>query len=434
NHPNHITKSKIAFLESEGCFSKPDHTELDQLIATYFNNVHPALPIIDYHEFCRCHNVDGVPWLLLHSICFAALTHGSLTDKPSVVRRNLRAKYYQRAKLLVDIGYETQQITLVQSAILLSFWSGQSTEYWNAFDWLNTAVNIAESLGINRAISLLEADSVQRALWRRIWWILAMRDTYCAVLLGKPLRINLSNCEIEPLNMDDFDFLNYADNDVNFIARNTQVLYALKATELSLLLREILVAKASNSLTPTVVNALFKRLQRWHSSLPSYVSFSMTESSQRWDVLPSSLALLYYNSIVYLQQVCLRSFPILDMQAQEAVNHIVDIGASLVTQSIISEMPQDSLGGLFVAMIWLLSALHTKTGDEKLYKAQLRICEMSVYHVQGFWDHADWILCLCANMRHNPGTYEVIDLEHKNGLSDSAKRLSIYERLTAHRR
>jgi hypothetical protein len=66
-------------------------------------------------------------------------------------------------------------------------------------------VTIAESLGIYRIDKSTYMDPKRRSLLKRLFWALAVRDAYCSALLGRPFRLNITQCDTEPLTLEDFD-------------------------------------------------------------------------------------------------------------------------------------------------------------------------------------------------------------------------------------
>lgn len=77
--------------------------------------------------------------------------------------------------------------------------------YWNPCSWVGFGVTVVESLGIYRIHTSTYMDTKRRSLLKRLFWTLAVRDAYCAALLGRPFRLNIAQCDTESLNIDDFD-------------------------------------------------------------------------------------------------------------------------------------------------------------------------------------------------------------------------------------
>ncbi|KAK9321831.1 fungal-specific transcription factor domain-containing protein [Lipomyces orientalis] len=393
DRPTHLTAAKIAFLSREGCFTRPDRAVLDRLVTAYFDRVDPVLPIIQKTEFMRLYEADKVPWLLLQSVCFAASAHCSLNilcRECGGNSRESRMMFYRRAKSLFDFGHEKDRLTLVQSSILLSYWGGSPYDYWNAFSWLNVAVKIAESLGMDRHSPVPASDvcDCKRALWRRIWWVLVVRDGFCASLLGKPLLINTSKCAVGPLQLGDFE------------PDTGQGMYVIETAKLSMILRDIVSARSANAVTVSFVVATLMRLENWRTSLPSFVNLATCPlMSGRDNVFASALWLMYYYNLIYLHQMALPYVVTPRAATQDAVSQVLEIGSNLVTRSALVELPPDAFGSFFMAIVLLFTCLLMKTGDASLHKMQLNVCEMIVYQAQDCWDDADWILPLCDRLR-----------------------------------
>ncbi|KAK9387143.1 fungal-specific transcription factor domain-containing protein [Lipomyces mesembrius] len=405
-HPKHITVAKLAFLADEKCFTKPGRAVLDQLVTSYFHKVHSVFPILDRTSFLHLYKADKVPWLLLQSICFAAATYCPLNvlcrdSRCGSTRREARLIFYRRAKLLFDFCYETDKIILVQSSALLSFWGGQPHDYWNTLSWLNTAVNIAESLDTHRAVRASDLEDSEKALRRRIWWLLVVRDSFSAALLGKPLRINMSQCDVQPLQLSDFESdSDPPDDEAKLCGSRVRAhgMYVIETTKLSMILRDIVSAHSADAMSTTFVLSVLKRLDSWHASLPQCLDLDKCLSTCDLSVLASALSVMYYHNVIYLYQMFLPSVMSYTI-AQDAVNQITEMGSNLVTRSEIRDMPQDAFGSFFMAMVLLFTLLQTKTGNGPLHMTQLKVCEMIVYQAQECWDHADWILPLCDTLR-----------------------------------
>ncbi|KAK9487707.1 fungal-specific transcription factor domain-containing protein [Lipomyces starkeyi] len=404
NPPKHLTQSKIAFLHSEKSFTKPQAQVLDQLVATYFQVVHPVLPIIDRAQFMTLYHSEKVPWLLLHAVCFAASTHCSLDilcrDGVFCTRRDARTSFYNRAKALFDIDYERNRLVLLQAALLLSFWGGESSDYWNTFSWVNTAINIAESLGMHRSVPTFEMPP----LWKRIWWCLVTRDSFCSALLGRPLRINIKQCDLEMISKRDFE------TDIDPVGPGADLFgtrmiehayFVIEMTKLALILRTIIQARPNIRTDPEFVFGTNKQLEEWHSNLPPCLRLDFCTPDTTVQVLASALALLYNHNLIYLHQPASEASPLSASITENAVTAISDLGSSLVTESALQFLPQDAYAAFFLAVIMLFAEIQNaqSIAEVRFLEAHVKICEMVVHQAREHWDHADWILSLSSNLR-----------------------------------
>lgn len=73
-------------------------------------------------------------------------------------------------------------------------------------------VPLAPKLPRTLQVQLTQSSSVtntqlstkDQRLWRRIWWCLFARDRVVAAALGRPMSINLDDCDVEMLEEQDF--------------------------------------------------------------------------------------------------------------------------------------------------------------------------------------------------------------------------------------
>ncbi|KAK9427521.1 fungal-specific transcription factor domain-containing protein [Lipomyces doorenjongii] len=405
-HPPDMTEAKIIYLTSQACFVKPPSDVVDQLIAAYFQTVHNVYPIINRGEFMKLYKADRIPWLLFHSILFAASSHCPISllcrEDLNSTRREARMNFYRRAKSIFDLSYEKNKITLLQSALLLSFWGGPPDDYWNSISWINMAVNIAESLGMHRSMSSLDIADDERALWRRIWWCLVARDSFCASLQGKPLRINLSQCDVEQLVLTDFDSDCDPPGTHTWGARRIEHgLYVIENIKLSLILRAIVQARDTRCIDTEFVLDMHKELQTWEHQMPNELRVPVVSPESPLYVFCAALSLVYNHHLIYLHQTAPSECEISLSVAQEAVSNIAEFGSMLVTLSVIPFIPQDSLASFFMAIVMLFAQMQGQKSEERmrLFRMQLNICEMIVHQSQDHWDHADWILAISESLR-----------------------------------
>ncbi|XEU97474.1 hypothetical protein FSHL1_002760 [Fusarium sambucinum] len=165
NNIDSLSAQDLDYLQAQRCFHLPVKLVLDELIRLYLFHVHPMLPILDEQSFWTsyfevkegsdsCNN--QIPLLLLWSALVASSGFLSPTSAISLGYsdvRNARAGFYQKAKILFDIGSESSSVVLGQSALLLSFQtfspnlqnSGDSSIYMGSNTiWLKTAVRHAQ--------------------------------------------------------------------------------------------------------------------------------------------------------------------------------------------------------------------------------------------------------------------------------------------------
>ena len=207
-HPSHLLPEDMNCLLSKKAFDYPDKPMFDALMSTFLDTVYPLYPVVNRQEFVQQYEQDRLPWLLLQASCFAAATFcpESVFHRAGYTgRRQARFSFYRKAKALFDTGYESNKIVILQSVIMLTYWGGSPNNYWNFYSWVSTGVTIAETLGIHRSLRGTNMARKDTALLRRLWWVLMIRDAFCASLIGRPFRINTDMGDAEMLTLDDFD-------------------------------------------------------------------------------------------------------------------------------------------------------------------------------------------------------------------------------------
>ena len=107
-----------------------------------------------------------------------------------------------------DADYEEDKIPLIQAVILLAFWYVDAEDRNGSWHWIGIAISLGQTIGLHRSLSLESSRLLNRSkqrtssisgnhgrLWRLIWWTCYFRDTWLSFGVGRPTRINLSDCD-----------------------------------------------------------------------------------------------------------------------------------------------------------------------------------------------------------------------------------------------
>lgn len=161
-------------------FYFPPRSVAQALLETFFDTVYWILPIVDKCETGVMLEMlyTGRPTspLLFHAIMFSACQHA----EESLLRRagfqtvtEAKDYFFRRAQLLYSFNTEPEQVVVIQSLMLMSYWWMDYTEEKDIRYWLVCAANLALTTGMHRSIprSMNMAPN-RRALWRRIFWTL----------------------------------------------------------------------------------------------------------------------------------------------------------------------------------------------------------------------------------------------------------------------
>jgi hypothetical protein len=187
-----LTPGDLEYLKAKGCFMLPENSR--ELVKAYFQYVHPTFPVIDAAQFLQHYAITGlkgINLLLLWSMFSVSASYAGAS--PQKVYKKI---YAHRAKYLFDLTQENDKIVLVQSALLLSFWFEDGEDIKQSWYWSSIAISIAQTLGLHRESKVVAAQTsiAQRSLWRNIWHCCVYRDVWLAFGMGRPFRIQTSDC------------------------------------------------------------------------------------------------------------------------------------------------------------------------------------------------------------------------------------------------
>ncbi|KAH3687386.1 hypothetical protein WICPIJ_001663 [Wickerhamomyces pijperi] len=203
------TAVQIELLKGRGAFLIPEKSLCDELISTYFEKVHPIEPFVDKESFMEKYTDGSISLLLLQSVLLsgACVSKNELLFDDSGSKYRACSTFYNRAKAIYDSGYETDPIVVLQAiTMFLGFWDGMEDVLANSYLWTRLGITVAQGAGFYREIdpetSNLSVKELKLA--KLIFWYLYIRDVATAVGYGRPVMINLDDCDIELPVLSDF--------------------------------------------------------------------------------------------------------------------------------------------------------------------------------------------------------------------------------------
>ncbi|KAG9250819.1 putative Zn(II)2Cys6 transcription factor [Emericellopsis atlantica] len=200
-----LPQDDLHYLRGKGVFQLPDAQTCDALIRAYFHHVHPFFPVVDpkpFLEICSAAGKDSLSIHLLWSMFLAAspfLPLGDIQNAGFKDRKEMKRSMYSKSKALYDAQYEADKITLIQSVLLMSFWYSDTEDRTGPPHWIGVAISLCQTSGLHRRPHVgINNDMIRRQqLWRQIWWACVYRDVWYSMGMGKPMRINLDDCDTE---------------------------------------------------------------------------------------------------------------------------------------------------------------------------------------------------------------------------------------------
>ncbi|EHY52126.1 Cutinase transcription factor 1 beta [Exophiala dermatitidis] len=431
-HPSHLHAADVAYLQAKGAFNAPNAECLRALIDAFIGSFYPLYSIVNKAEFLEQYQAGTIPWILLHAACLIGAAYCDLSVLKSAgfkTRQSARRFFYDKAKILYDVGYETNSVVLLQAIIILTFWGPDMKSYWNPCSWVGVAVTIAESLGIHR--SMISSSSLRdKGLLRRMWWAIAVRDAYCGTLLGRPFRVNMGHCDTPMLTIEDFSSEQGQDD----VADETRlsILYQIQLAKLSLILRHIINAQFNQGFSSTR-QSLHEMLDQWRSELPPAINWSDTGPST--SMFAESLKILFHHHMIYIylarQDASTDdSTPRLDSGsttceiAESAAQTISSTALTLMTKSMAHSMPQEVFPAFFVAGVVFFRLIRRSSPlIAQLGQAALDNCQIVLNEVRDCWDPAFWGLRIFEFLQAGIRRTGAVD-KNASGTVESTSQLS----------
>lgn len=399
-HPSHMTSHDIAYLQSKGAFDLPEPIVLEALIHAFITRFHPLYSIVDIEDLQLLHRQQKLPWILLHGICLIGATFCDATiihQSSFKTRWSARRIFYNKTKAIFDLGYETNKIVLLQSALMLTFWGPHMKTYWNPSTWVHFATTIAASLGIHRSLGLDYHSPKDRKLLRRLWWTLLARDASCATLLGRPFRIRTSQCNADPLTVDDFNR-----PDTTGHSDEIHALYQIHSSRLSLILRQIYEWHSNGDHDCEKQSRLHAMLQAWHEELPTAVDW--TRQSDQKNIFANGLKIMYHHHMILLylgnpgknngsiETPSSETSPSAEI-VSSAAQTISSSALSLMVNSSVSSMPHEVFTGFFLAgVVFYRQTQHQRASLAQLQRSALDNCQMILNEARENCDAAQWMM------------------------------------------
>lgn len=101
---------------------------------------------------------------------------------------------------------------MIQAVLLMGSWYSDTEDRTGPWHWNGIAISLCQTIGLHRqpdngqnhmkAIS--ESD---RRLWRQLWWSCVYREAWFSAGMGRPMRINLADCNTPMPDANDSDEL-----------------------------------------------------------------------------------------------------------------------------------------------------------------------------------------------------------------------------------
>ncbi|TKA57296.1 hypothetical protein B0A49_11919 [Cryomyces minteri] len=259
---------------------------------------------------------------------------------------------------------------------------------------------------IHRINTSTSMGSKRRSLLKRLFWALAVRDAYCAALLGRPFRLNIAQCDTEPLNLEDFDHDENCSNQ-----DHTECLshghYQIQVSKLSLILRKIVEAQFGPSKNTTQAPHLHHLMDTWQSELPPSVSW-WQQQSPTTDIFAMSLKIIFHQQLIlihlkkrddaegaasHINSLVPTASTSSSQIAESAAQIISSTAFTIMANSMLGMMPHEIFSGFFVAgIVFYRGIKQPQDSPARLSRSALDNCQMVISEARERWDLATWVM------------------------------------------
>ncbi|KAF9885353.1 hypothetical protein FE257_012970 [Aspergillus nanangensis] len=298
-------QKRLQYLRGEGVFNLPAASTGELLWNAYFRWFHPCFPVVDRVDVLAKYAANTLSPLLCYAAFSVAAAHcdeQALRETGLASRQEARYLFYNKAKDIYDVDYETDKMTVIQSLFLMSFWrSGQLLDK-HTRHWLGVCINLAQSRAMHRCMGNLSTDEAR--LRRCIWWSIYTRERQASAALGVPNRIRDNDCDIEPVRESDLAEAVSPKLGAQVIPEQTpeQVSYIIEMSKLA----QLLGAAIDNEYSPTcstnkrtAQSHIMEKLLEWEHQLPEHMS-SRPRLDRRLDMHTIMLYLAFNNTVILL--------------------------------------------------------------------------------------------------------------------------------------
>lgn len=305
---------ELEILKMRGAFLLPPHELALDLVNLYFEHVHPLMPVINRTEFMAqfLDPNDSPSLMLLQAVllCGSRVSKNPLLFDSKGLSNLALLTFFRRAKALYETNYESDPILIIHTVILIgSYWEGPEDVTRNSFYWTRVGVGLAQGFGLQRDISNSPTlTATEKKIWRRTWWCLFEKDRNVAIAFGRPPTIDLTDCDVPMLTMEDFDESTPGGPDLPYPVNDTQALYFIHLVKLAEITGIIIKHQY------TVKAELMKRTNKfsviqhcdmlmgiWFTNLPSQLLFSLTDPSKQ-SFYACLLNAQYYNRLYLIHR------------------------------------------------------------------------------------------------------------------------------------
>ncbi|KAL6918453.1 hypothetical protein FSST1_009948 [Fusarium sambucinum] len=390
----HLSAGTSRYLRDEGALTLPNLHACTPALQAYFTWFHPCFPILDREEFTRKVAESQVSYILLQSMLFIGATYcdnATITSMGFSDRTEAKSLLYRRARLLFHADWEKDQITLIQSLFLMSFWRGGPSDVRDVRYWLGVVIGIAESYGLHRSTRFATRDPRKARIRKRIWWSIYVRERQASASLGLPSRIRDEDCDVEPLSSSDLESeVGALEHSPFGSCQQEHVTYAVSMVNLARILGQVIdlhFAPGKQACTPEQLREVDDTLQKWKASLPKQMDRGVEDGTASvW----GHLLHLAYNHV----RILIYRHKFVKQDHSDDTGHIAATAASKISriaedmliQGTLRYGQMHSITSLFAALcIHAISIRRSNNVSQRIAESRAQMCLLGLQEIQKYW-------------------------------------------------
>lgn len=261
--------------------------DVDFLVQSYFDVVHPVFPILDQHVFRASYTSRSIEPLLLAAVCVVSKAWLSTT------RRMPKETNLSDIELMLwghlQASLDRPCIADLQAGLLLLQCPSDHTSRQLSSQLISAAFDI----GLHHDCSDWKLDPGEISSRKRLAWALYAQDKWSALLHGWPAQMTAANWMVKGVAEEDFDVFTDPEDDSSSTGKHGALLF-MQMLVLSQLLAEILdtfyTLSAEDEVRSSGHDGLKVVLQRaksvqiklkdWFSHLPADLKMDAQDVSQ----------------------------------------------------------------------------------------------------------------------------------------------------------
>ncbi|KAG2223087.1 hypothetical protein INT45_008935 [Circinella minor] len=195
---------------------------IETLVHCYFDMPNTTLPILNKEEYLDAfeeRKTPPPPTLLTYAICsYACFLINS--DNPVFKGAGMNSEQVfhtlvERAAQLIRRDYLIPRISTIKALVILCSLPTYSTSSYRNWILAGMAVRMAQDVGLHRTVKTDQMSKENVEARKRLWYSVYVTDRWCCAVMGRPLAISDSDCDVDlpdmkGVNGEDYDiFVNF---------------------------------------------------------------------------------------------------------------------------------------------------------------------------------------------------------------------------------